>query len=64
MLAERNALDVLDANDLDPAALAATLTRRAQIGALPIELDLDGARHSAEITLNALAKKRAGVLRG
>jgi predicted glycosyltransferase len=64
LLAERNALDVLDADDLDPAALAATLTRRAQIGALPIDLDLDGARHSAEITLNALAKKRAGVLRG
>jgi predicted glycosyltransferase len=64
LLAERNALDVLDADNLDPAALAATLTRRAQIGALPIDLDLDGARHSAEITLNALAKKLAGVLRG
>ncbi len=60
LLAERNALDVLPAENLDPAALAATLTRRAQIGALPIDLDLDGARHSAEIVLEAIARKRAG----
>jgi hypothetical protein len=26
---------------------------------LPMDLDLDGARHSAEITLAALAKKRS-----
>lgn len=59
LLAERNALDVLEADNLDPAALAATLTRRAQTGALPIDLNLDGARHSAEITLAALARKHA-----
>jgi len=59
LLAERGALDMLDGDDLDPALLAATLTRRAQAGALPIDLDLDGARHSAEITLAALARKRA-----
>jgi predicted glycosyltransferase len=60
LLAERGALDMLDGDNLDPALLAATLTRRAQAGALPIDLDLDGARHSAEITLAALAKKRSG----
>jgi predicted glycosyltransferase len=63
LLAERGALDMLDPKNLDPAMLAATLTRRAQKGALPIDLDLDGARHSAEITLAALAKKRAEVAR-
>jgi predicted glycosyltransferase len=60
LLAERGALDMLDGDNLDPALLAATLTRRAQAGALPMDLDLDGARHSAEITLAALAKKRSG----
>lgn len=58
LLAERGALDMLDGDNLDPALLAATLTRRAQAGALPIDLDLDGARHSADITLAALAQKR------
>jgi predicted glycosyltransferase len=63
LLAERGALDMLDPKNLDPALLAATLTRRAQQGALPIDLDLDGARHSVEITLAALEKKRAEAAR-
>lgn len=58
LLAERNALDVLDGNHLDPALLAATLTRRARLGSLSINLNLDGAQRSAEITLAALADKR------
>jgi len=57
LLAERGALDMLAGEALYPALVAATLTRRAQVGALPIDLDLDGARHSAEITLDALARK-------
>ena len=60
LLAERNALDVLDFDNLDPALLAATLTRRAQTGALPIDLNLDGARQSAHILLDALAAKNHG----
>ncbi|WP_374653375.1 glycosyltransferase family protein [Dongia sp.] len=64
LLAERGALDMLDSTNLDPALLAATLTRRAQKGALPIDLDLDGARHSAQITLSALAKKQAAAGHG
>ncbi len=59
LLAERGALDMLDGDNLDPALLAATLTRRARAGALALDLDLDGARHSAEITLAALAQKRS-----
>lgn len=58
LLAERGALDMLDGDNLDPALLAATLTRRARAGALALDLDLDGARHSADITLAALAQKR------
>lgn len=60
LLAERGALDVLDFDNLDPALLAATLTRRAQAGALPIALNLDGARHSAEIVLAKLAARQHG----
>lgn len=58
LLAERDALDVLDFENLDPALLAATLTRRAQTGALPIALNLDGAAQSARIVLAALAAKQ------
>lgn len=59
LLAERGALDVLEADNLDPALLAATLTRRARTGALAINLDLDGARRSADIVLAELQRKRA-----
>ncbi|MBI2255767.1 MAG: glycosyl transferase [Proteobacteria bacterium] len=59
LLAERGALDMLDGEDLDPALLAATLTRRARTGALPVDLDFNGAQHSADIILAALAKKPA-----
>ena len=59
LLAERGALDVLEADSLDPALLAATLTRRARTGALAINLDLDGARRSADIVLAELQRKRA-----
>lgn len=57
LLSERGALDVLDSENLDPALLAATLTHRAQTGALPIGLNLDGAAQSAAIVLAALAAK-------
>ncbi|MBK8159533.1 MAG: glycosyl transferase [Rhodospirillaceae bacterium] len=57
LLAERGALDVLDAENLDPALLAATLSRRARQGALEIELNLDGARQSAKILLGARAAR-------
>jgi predicted glycosyltransferase len=57
LLAERGALDVLDAENLDPALLAAILSRRARQGALAIELNLDGARQSAKILLAALAAR-------
>lgn len=60
LLAERNALDVLDPDNLDPALLAATLTRRAQNGALPVDLKLDGAARSAELVLQALAARAHG----
>ncbi len=59
LLAERGALDVLGGDGLDPALLAATLTRRARGGALAMDLDLDGARHSANIILAELQRKRA-----
>jgi predicted glycosyltransferase len=58
LLAERNALDMLALDNLDPALLAATLTRRAQIGALPISLNLDGAAQSVRIVFSALAAKQ------
>ncbi len=58
LLAERDALDVLNPENLDPATLAATLTRRAAHGALPIALNLGGAERSAEIVLQALAARR------
>ena len=60
LLSERGALDVLDAENLDPALLAAILSRRARQGALEIELNLDGARQSAKILLEALAARVDG----
>lgn len=60
LLAERGALDMLDLANLDPALLAATLARRAHVGALPIALNLDGAAESARIVLSRLAAKQHG----
>jgi predicted glycosyltransferase len=52
LLAERGALDCLDAAGLDPAILAATLDGRAKAGGPAMQVATDGARRSAEILLD------------
>ena len=51
ILAERDALDCLAADGLDPAKLAATLDRRAGQGGPRLAVTLNGAQRSAEILL-------------
>lgn len=51
ILAERDALDCLDAAGLDPATLAATLDRRAKRGGPNLRVATNGAQRSAEILL-------------
>ncbi len=60
LLARKGVLEVLAPADLTPATLAAAIDRAAAKGPAALEIDLDGARKSAALLLQALAERAAG----
>lgn len=56
ILAERGALDCLDARALRPEVLAAGLDRRARLGGTALAVTMNGAQRSAELLLESPAR--------
>jgi len=59
LLAEKGLLRLLPAQDLTAARLAAEIDRAAETQPPLLAIDLDGAAHSADLILDALAKRAA-----